>query len=50
MAHQITVKGQVTIPKRGREYLGIVRGSGVMKLLRGYSEVANDPGFRKSQK
>ena len=94
MAHQITVKGQVTIPKRGREYLGIVRGSGVefdvdasgavvmrnvgrfdkraqtgsrfaaprgtrrigmstdeiMKLLRGYSEDANDPGFWKSQK
>ena len=29
MAHQVTVKGQVTIPKRVREYLGIVPGSGV---------------------
>jgi antitoxin PrlF len=29
MAHQVTVKGQVTIPKRVREYLGIVPGSGI---------------------
>ena len=29
MAHQVTVKGQVTIPKRVREYLGIGAGSGV---------------------
>lgn len=29
MAHQVTVKGQVTIPKRVREYLGIKPGSGV---------------------
>lgn len=29
MAHQVTVKGQVTIPKRVREYLGIQPGSGV---------------------
>lgn len=29
MAHQITVKGQVTIPKKVREYLGIGPGSGV---------------------
>jgi AbrB family looped-hinge helix DNA binding protein len=29
MAHQVTVKGQVTIPKRVREYLGIEPGSGV---------------------
>ena len=29
MAHQVTVKGQVTIPKRVREYLGIGPGSGV---------------------
>ena len=29
MAHQITVKGQVTIPKRLREYLGIRPGTGV---------------------
>ena len=29
MAHQVTVKGQVTIPKRVREYLGISPGSGV---------------------
>ena len=29
MAHQVTVKGQVTIPKRVREYLGIRPGSGV---------------------
>lgn len=29
MSHQVTVKGQVTIPKRVREYLGIVPGSGV---------------------
>lgn len=29
MAHQLTVKGQVTIPKRVREYLGIKPGSGV---------------------
>lgn len=29
MAHQLTVKGQVTIPKRVREYLGLKPGSGV---------------------
>lgn len=29
MAHQVTVKGQVTIPKKVREYLGISPGSGV---------------------
>ena len=29
MAHRVTVKGQVTIPKRVREYLGIKPGSGV---------------------
>lgn len=29
MAHQVTVKGQVTIPKRVREHLGIKPGSGV---------------------
>lgn len=29
MAHQVTVKGQVTIPKRVREHLGILPGSGV---------------------
>ena len=29
MAHPVTVKGQVTIPKKVREYLGIGPGSGV---------------------
>ena len=29
MAHQVTTKGQVTIPKRVREYLGISPGTGV---------------------
>ena len=29
MTHQVTVKGQVTIPKQVREYLGIGPGSGV---------------------
>ena len=29
MAHQVTVKGQITIPKRVREHLGIRPGSGV---------------------
>lgn len=29
MAHQVTTKGQVTIPKRVREHLGVKPGSGV---------------------
>ena len=29
MAHQLTVKGQVTIPKKVRDYLGIGPGSGI---------------------
>lgn len=29
MAHRLTIKGQVTIPKRVREHLGIKPGSGV---------------------
>ncbi len=29
MAHHVTVKGQVTIPKRVRDHLGIRAGSGV---------------------
>ncbi len=29
MAHQVTVKGQVTIPKKVRDYLGIAAGNGV---------------------
>lgn len=29
MAHQLTVKGQVTIPKRVRDHLGIKPGSAV---------------------
>ena len=29
MAHRVTVKGQVTIPKRVREHLGIKPGSAV---------------------
>ncbi len=29
MVHQVTVKGQITIPKKVRDYLGIGPGSGV---------------------
>lgn len=29
MAYQVTVKGQVTIPKKVRDYLGIAAGNGV---------------------
>lgn len=39
MAHQLTVKGQVTIPKRVREYLGIKPGSGVEFAVGAQGEV-----------
>ena len=39
MAHQVTVKGQVTIPKKVREYLGIGPGSGVEFAVAARGEV-----------
>lgn len=39
MAHQVTQKGQVTIPKKVREYLGIGPGSGVEFELDAAGEV-----------
>ena len=39
MAHQVTAKGQVTIPKKVREYLGIGPGSGVEFVLAAQGEV-----------
>jgi len=39
VAHRVTVKGQVTIPKRVREHLGIKPGSGVEFELDAQGEV-----------
>lgn len=39
MANQLTVKGQVTIPKRVRDYLGIDPGSGVEFVVGAAGEV-----------
>jgi len=39
MAHQVTTKGQVTIPKRMREYLGIQPGSEVEFTVGSQGEV-----------
>ena len=39
MAHQLTVKGQVTIPKRVREHLGIKPGNAVEFEVDGRGEV-----------
>lgn len=39
MVHRLTVKGQVTIPKRVREYLGLEPGSGVEFVVGKQGEV-----------
>jgi AbrB family looped-hinge helix DNA binding protein len=39
MAHQVTVKGQVTIPMRVREHLGIRPGSAVEFQVQGNGDV-----------
>jgi antitoxin PrlF len=39
MAHQVTVKGQVTIPKRVRDHLGLRPGTAVEFLLGPQGEV-----------
>ena len=39
MAHHVTIKGQVTIPKRVREHLGIKPGSSVEFQVKADGEV-----------
>ncbi|MGQ0653443.1 MAG: AbrB/MazE/SpoVT family DNA-binding domain-containing protein [Betaproteobacteria bacterium] len=50
MAHQVTVKGQVTIPKRLREHLGIKPGSGVEFELAPGGEVVLRKAGRKARR
>ena len=48
MAHQVTVKGQVTIPKRVRDHLGIRPGSGVEFEVNAEGDVLLRKGGRAS--
>jgi AbrB family looped-hinge helix DNA binding protein len=50
MAHQVTVKGQVTIPKRVRDYLGIQPGSGVEFEVNSKGEVLLRKAGRPSKR
>lgn len=50
MAHQLTVKGQVTIPKRVREHLGIKPGSTVEFEVGANGEVLLRKAGRASRK
>jgi len=53
MAHHVTVKGQVTIPKRVREHLGIKAGSAVEFELGANGEVVlrkSGPASRRSRR
>jgi antitoxin PrlF len=48
MAHHLTVKGQVTIPKRVRDHLGIKPGSGVEFKVDDRGEVVLRKAGRRS--
>jgi len=50
MAYQVTVKGQVTIPKRVRDYLGIQPGSGVEFEVNSKGEVLLRKAGRPSKR
>jgi len=50
MAHQVTVKGQVTIPKRVRDHLGIRPGSGVEFEVSAKGDVLLRKGGRASER
>lgn len=50
MAHQVTTKGQVTIPKRVREHLGIKPGSGVEFEVDARGEVVLRKAGRSAKK
>ena len=50
MSTTVTSKGQVTIPKRVRDFLGLVAGSAVDFEVTGQSEVTLRPARRRASR